>query len=301
MTERDYNLHLKGLLAERSLLIRLAALITAVLAGTCLSIPLVLCISQLAGGDAELPAWAIQATQFVSALCMFLFPALGAAWLCSRRPAQLLHLGGWPGLRTLALIAVATLALCPLISLAGHFNQQMQLPSALAPLEEMMRRMEDQAADLLDAMFFHKNLPTFLINLTVIAIVAAIAEESLFRGALTGILEKHVRNPHVLVWIVAFVFSFIHFQFYGFLPRLFLGAYLGYLFLRTGNLWAPVFAHFFNNALAVVGMSFSSLQDQILFTDELKPDEERWMAIALIPSLMLFYFCMKGVKQLTIR
>ena len=43
-------------------------------------------------------------------------------------------------------------------------------------------------------------------------------------------------------------------QFFGFLPRFFLGMVLGYLFYYSGNLWMPIIAHFTNNALAILLM-----------------------------------------------
>jgi uncharacterized protein len=59
-------------------------------------------------------------------------------------------------------------------------------------------------------------------------------------------------NVHAAVWLTAIVFSVIHFQFYGFLPRVLLGALLGYLVIWTGSIWASILAHFANNALAFV-------------------------------------------------
>ena len=48
------------------------------------------------------------------------------------------------------------------------------------------------------------------------------------------------------------LFSAMHMQFFGFFPRMLLGALFGYLLVWTGSLWVPVFAHFFNNASAVI-------------------------------------------------
>ena len=73
----------------------------------------------------------------------------------------------------------------------------------------------------------------------------------MFRGWLQRVLGKRV-NYHIAIWVSAFVFSAIHFQFYGFIPRMLIGAALGYLYCYTGSLWAPIIAHFTNNAAAVV-------------------------------------------------
>ena len=67
------------------------------------------------------------------------------------------------------------------------------------------------------------------------------------------------------------IFSAIHFQFSGFIPRLLLGAYLGYLFYWSRSLWLPVLAHFLHNALSLlVDFSFQGRGvelDEMKFTD----------------------------------
>ena len=56
---------------------------------------------------------------------------------------------------------------------------------------------------------------------------------------------------HLTVFLTAAIFSAIHMQFYGFLPRMFLGVLFGYMLVWTGNIWVPVLAHFINNGAAV--------------------------------------------------
>ena len=48
------------------------------------------------------------------------------------------------------------------------------------------------------------------------------------------------------------MFSAIHMQFYGFIPRMLLGALFGYALKWSGSLWLPILMHFTNNALAVI-------------------------------------------------
>ncbi len=86
----------------------------------------------------------------------------------------------------------------------------------------------------------------------VIAVVAGLAEELIFRGCLQQIMQQIVKNKHIAVWVTAFIFSAIHFQFYGFLPRMLLGALLGYLFLWSGNIWVPIIVHTANNVIGVI-------------------------------------------------
>ena len=84
----------------------------------------------------------------------------------------------------------------------------------------------------------------------------------LFRGALQRSLGRWSGNLHVAIWITAILFSAMHMQFYGFLPRLALGALFGYLLIWTGTLWVPILAHFINNAAAVV-ITFSFEKEEL--------------------------------------
>ena len=59
-------------------------------------------------------------------------------------------------------------------------------------------------------------------------------------------------KAHIAIWITAIIFSAVHFQFYGFIPRVLLGAFFGYLALWSGSLWLPIFAHALNNSLVVI-------------------------------------------------
>jgi membrane protein DedA with SNARE-associated domain len=60
------------------------------------------------------------------------------------------------------------------------------------------------------------------------------------------------------IWVTAFVFSAIHVQFFGFLPRMFLGAVFGYLYHYTGSLVYPIVGHTLNNALTLLLVYFAN-------------------------------------------
>jgi hypothetical protein len=113
-----------------------------------------------------------------------------------------------------------------------------------------------------------------LLNLFICAALPAIGEEFFFRGTLQQLFNQWFKNKHVAIIVTAFLFSAIHLQFYGFIPRFLLGLYLGYLFVWTGSLWAPIFAHFLHNGISV-GIQYFANQQGIepemnyLLTDEL--------------------------------
>ena len=139
----------------------------------------------------------------------------------------------------------------PMISMLADWNNGIELPSFLAFVEEMMRQMEEQAKVLTERFLQTSSVGMMVANLFVMALLPAVCEEMMFRGWLQRVLGKSV-NYHTAIWVSAFVFSAIHFQFYGFIPRMLIGAALGYLYYYTGSLWASILAHFVNNAAAVV-------------------------------------------------
>ena len=146
------------------------------------------------------------------------------------------------------LFAVAAL---PMISMLADWNNGIELPTFLASVEEMMRQMEEQAKVLTERFLQTSSVGMMVANLFVMALLPAVCEEMMFRGWLQRVLGKSV-NYHTAIWVSAFVFSAIHFQFYGFIPRMLIGAALGYLYHYTGSLWVSILAHFVNNAAAVV-------------------------------------------------
>lgn len=164
----------------------------------------------------------------------------------------------------------------------------MVFPEVLKGIEQWMRKMEDEGAKTTAAILKMKSIGDFLITLFIIAIVPAICEEFLFRGALQRTFLRWIKNPHVAIWISAIIFSTIHFQFYGFFPRLFLGAAFGYIYFWTGSLWYTIFAHFLNNGFAV-GMAWYFQKNNLpLNNDEEIPIQWYGYIISAILTLALF-------------
>src|SRR3546814_13936990 len=93
-----------------------------------------------------------------------------------------------------------------------------------------MRTQEEVMKDLTNVFLKADGWGGFFVNMLVIAVIPAIGEELMFRGALQKILTNWTRNAHWAIFLTAFAFAFIHFQFFGFLPRFMLGMLFGYLF-----------------------------------------------------------------------
>lgn len=298
-------MYLKGIYADKSALFQLYILLLLVLGGLILvsfitALPLLLLqgIDGLQKGIAFDPNL-MRITQFISAVGTFLLPACFFAWLCSNQPKRYLSIGKLPTLEVLALTFLSMFLINPAISLTGLLNQQMELPSFMEGIEHWMRTREDEAERLTLLLLSEKGIGALLANLLVVALTAGITEEFLFRGAFQRLLEKWTSNPHWVIWIAACLFSAFHMQFYGFLPRMLLGAYFGYLLYWSRNIWIPVFAHFTNNAFAVICMSDEQLkQNEFISGEVTAPNLLPYIVMAVI-GLVLFYFCGKRLKELT--
>jgi membrane protease YdiL (CAAX protease family) len=188
--------------------------------------------------------------QIGSAIGLFLLPPLCLA-LTERIKISEFYNWEKPVLSMLGLVFLLMLFSFPLTELTGLINQKMTLPDFLKPIEAWMRAKEDEAMQMTIAFLTVRNTWDFILNLFMVALLPAIAEELMFRGGIQRAFSRMFRNPHVAIWITAFIFSAIHFQFYGFLPRLLLGALFGYMYFWTKSLWYPMFGHFLNNGYAV--------------------------------------------------
>ncbi len=151
----------------------------------------------------------------------------------------------------------------------AHWNAQLTLPESMAGLEAQIIKLEEQSYVLTQSILQNGDWLVLLANLVVFALIPAIGEELFFRGALQQLFVRIIKNPHIAIAVGAFVFSFFHFQFYGFVPRMLSGLVLGYLFYYTGNLRYSMLLHFVVNALAVV-LSFLIARGEL-------PQQVEWL------------------------
>lgn len=192
--------------------------------------------------------------QTIQAIGLFILPALVLGYLFQGNVRQYLHLNKNINSSTVLLTVVLMFFIAPFINLIGEINSNMNLPSWLSGLEEAMKKAEEDAALITEAFVNVKTIPGLAFNLFMIAFLPAVGEELLFRGVIQRVLSKLTKNYHWGIWISAALFSGLHFQFYGFVPRLVLGALFGYLLVWSGSMWLPILGHFLNNAVAVIAM-----------------------------------------------
>jgi uncharacterized protein len=192
--------------------------------------------------------------QVVQSIGLFIVPPFLLAWLFHGKIAEYLYLKRNATSTSIFLVAVLVVFALPLINFIGEWNTRMEFPEFLAGMERWMKNAEENAAELTEAFLKVETTGGLLLNLVMIAVLPAIGEELLFRGVIQRIFTNWTRSHHWGIWISAILFSALHIQFYGFVPRMLLGVLFGYLLVWSGSMWLPIVAHFFNNGFAVVAM-----------------------------------------------
>ena len=120
-----------------------------------------------------------------------------------------------------------------------------------------MKASEEATAKQIGFMLKRNTVQDLFLNLVLIAVFAGVGEELFFRGVLQRLFIKIFKNPWAGILVTAFIFSAIHLQFYGFIPRFILGILLGLLYWYSGSLWPSIIAHFVYDAFAVVMIWFN--------------------------------------------
>ena len=132
--------------------------------------------------------------------------------------------------------------LIPIVQFAGQLN-------AALPWPESVRIWEQQ---MLEPVTRFLERPDMLVpSLLMIALAPAICEEILFRGYLQRQLERSTGVSWSIV-LSGFLFGAYHLQPTKLLPLALLGGYFAFLTWRTGSLVPAMFAHFAQNAMAII-------------------------------------------------
>jgi uncharacterized protein len=188
---------------------------------------------------------------------LFFLPAVLTLWICYKQKAyQAAALDKRPLSISIVLGILWLIVSMALIQYTYQINKAIPLP-------KMLMANEDNVKKTMDALFSLKGFAGAFINTLLIGVMPAITEELLFRGVIQRQLGRLLHNDHAQVWITAAFFSAIHFQFQGFLPRMILGALLGYMLVWSRSLWVPVVVHGVNNGMQVLA----------LYAVNMKPDE----------------------------
>jgi membrane protease YdiL (CAAX protease family) len=189
--------------------------------------------------------------QFVG---LFLIPSFLFARFCDSKPGQYLGFRSATSLYFILGTVVLIVAL-PFVNWSGIINNEL-IPETTA-IGKWMKASEEATGKQIEFMLKKRGIQDLLMNLFFVAVFAGVGEELFFRGVLQRLFIKLFKNPWAGILIAAFIFSAIHFQFYGFIPRFILGILLGVIYWYSGSLWPAIVAHFAYDAFAVIMVYFN--------------------------------------------
>jgi uncharacterized protein len=182
-------------------------------------------------------------------LFLFVVPSLLFAYFSDPEPARYLGLK-MPTSALYWIFGVLIIAVAyPCVEYLAYMNQKIPVGESA---ERWMKGMEEEAARQIKFMLQERTPMELVKNLVFIALFAGVGEELLFRGILQRMFIRATQNPWAGIILTAAIFSGVHFQFYGFFPRLFLGILLGAIYWYSGSLWVSILAHFLYDAFVVV-------------------------------------------------
>ncbi len=185
--------------------------------------------------------------QVLSQVVGFMMPAVVYVLLVKEKPLNYLGFNSMPAWSLLGIVAMCTVI--PFLSMVTDWNDSIVFPESMRALEEQMRATQQKTEEVINMFISGGSLFSSLI---IIAALAAISEELLFRSVIQQALIKIFRNAHLAIIMTAIIFSAFHLDFFGFFPRAILGLMLGYMFWMSGSIIPSMLMHFLNNAVIVM-------------------------------------------------
>ena len=285
---------LKGRLQDSAVIWKVLLLLALMLLFTLIAMGVwILCLH---GSQSVNSLKVMQMLQTVGTFCL---PCLVAAWLWSRTPASWLHINKGVDWKSALLVVAVMMSAIPLINLMAWLNEKIVLPDFLSSLEQLMKSQEEATRQLTEKFIRADNVEILFYNLFLMALLPAFSEELCFRGTLQQLFDEAVtpkrgtltNKHHLAIWVSAIIFSAVHFQFYGFVPRLLMGAFFGYLLVWSGSLWLPVLAHFTNNAMSVLLYNIFYMQGKdVEQIDAWGTGDTFWLGIisAIVVSVLIW-------------
>ena len=222
-------------------------------------------------------------------IIVFAFPAFALAVFVSRKPIHYLRLNCMPRAKSLLFLIVAIVVAMPAMNYIIDWNESIRLPESMSDIEQMLRQYEDMAKTTTDNLTKGKSFGGILVLILTVGCLTGFGEEVFFRGMFTRLIIDKPCNKHIAIWIGAFLFSLMHFQFYGFVPRMLLGGFFGYLMVWSGSLWLPIIAHAINNSLAIVSIYLCEQNILPVRLDEIGCDTISLFIVSLALTAVLIW------------
>ncbi len=152
-------------------------------------------------------------------------------------------------------------------------------------LDELDKLVESAYGSLLNAnSFFEASFIVF-----VVAVVPAVCEETFFRGFVQKSFEQKY-SPFIAIIFTSLFFGLYHFNPYGLISLIALGAYFGYAAYKSNSIFVPISLHFINNFFSV--LAFFAIGDKELLSSGATPTENIYMYIisfVVLSAVFIFF------------
>ncbi len=232
----------------------------------------------------------------LQSILVFVVPSIVAACLEFSKPLTILTLDKTPQIKNIIAVVICFIIGVGFLNQIIYWNETIDFSSSMSELEITLRKWENDSRELSDTILSDTTIGGLASGILIVGCLTGFAEELFFRAGLQRMLSQGM-SGHAAIWIAAFIFSFMHFQFYGFIPRLLLGAFFGYLFVWSGSIWTSVFAHALNNCI-VVFFTWLSAKGIIYENVEMLGVTKSgipWLAILSGVFLFCFIYKFKGL------
>lgn len=241
----------------------------------------------------------LKASQVLSLIGLFIFPAVSSAYLFSDNWKKFLYLDQPVRIDKLLYTGVLALTMQPFLSWIVYWNNQIKLPAFLSGVETWMQNMEAQMNDTVQLLLVTNSFGTFLVNVLIIAVLTAIGEEFFFRGTLQRMLTDATKKPYLAAIVIGILFSIIHFQFYGFFARAFMGIFFGIMVVNSKSLLLPIVAHAVNNAYGVFMYYYCTKNDIPIetFDNPSEPPTLWIVAVSLLVSALIYRTILRIIRD----
>ena len=237
---------------------------------------------------------AIKVIQSVTFIIGFLLPAIFTAYLLNRKPMELLGFSRKINWKQIGIVCAIMISAMFVSAFLAYVNESLPVS---ASLKLKFENLENDYNKQVEAIIGLNSFGEYILALIIMAFLPALCEETLFRGGLQNFLTRSTKMPWLSIIIVSILFSVLHFSFYGFLSRLFLGVVLGLLYQYSGKLWLNIIAHFFNNAMAVTMIYVLKTQGKSIKEAIGENSGTGWWGILLLPAVIWLFIVFRKIAE----
>jgi len=237
---------------------------------------------------------AIKVIQSLTFLIGFLLPAIFTAFMLNRKPMDLLGFSKKINWKQIGLVCAIVAAAMFASTFFSYLNERLPISESLKLRFDKMESNYNQQVETIIGL---NSFGEYILALIIMGFLPALCEETLFRGGLQNFMTRSTKMPWLSIIIVSILFSALHFSFYGFLSRLFLGVILGSLYHYSGRLWLSIIAHFINNAVAVSAIYFLKTQGKSI-KEAIGEQDSTWWGVIFLPVVIGLFILFKKITKL---